>query len=114
LTLQGEYKYKVSEGGLATALAGLKKTMSFIWIGWTGILFQSELIPGMVIPDADQEIVTEKLRREYSALPIYLDEDTAEKHYNGFSNSILWYTLSRRFDIGLCFITILAKSTLTK
>lgn len=45
----------------------------------------------MVIPDADQESMTERLRAEYSALPIYLDEDTAEKHYNGFSNSILWY-----------------------
>jgi len=34
---KGEYKYTISEGGLATALSGLKKTMSFIWIGWTGI-----------------------------------------------------------------------------
>ena len=49
------------------------------------------LIVGMVIPDADQESMTERLRAEYRALPIYLDEDTAEKHYNGFSNSILWY-----------------------
>jgi trehalose-6-phosphate synthase len=48
---------------------------------------------GMVIPDADQESMTERLRAEYSALPIYLDEDTAEKHYNGFSNSILWYNI---------------------
>ena len=46
---------------------------------------------GMVIPDKDQESMTETMRKEYSAVPIYLDEDTAEKHYNGFSNSILWY-----------------------
>jgi trehalose 6-phosphate synthase len=46
---------------------------------------------GMVIPDADQEEMTERLRTEYSALPIYLDEEVADKHYNGFSNSILWY-----------------------
>ena len=45
----------------------------------------------MPIPESDQESMTEKLRAEYSALPIYLDEEVAEKHYNGFSNSILWY-----------------------
>jgi len=44
----------------------------------------------MPIPESDQESMTEKLRAEYSALPIYLDEEVAEKHYNGFSNSILW------------------------
>lgn len=44
----------------------------------------------MVIPDEDQEEMTERLRAEYSALPIYLDEEVADKHYNGFSNSILW------------------------
>lgn len=53
----------------------------------------------MVIPDADQESMTERLRIEYSAVPIYLDEDTAEKHYNGFSNSILWY----RVSVGECY-----------
>jgi len=47
---------------------------------------------GMVIPDDEQKSMTDKLWKEYSALPIYLDEDTAEKHYNGFSNSILWYS----------------------
>jgi trehalose 6-phosphate synthase len=46
----------------------------------------------MVIPDKDQESMAETMRKEYSAVPIYLDEDTAEKHYNGFSNSILWYS----------------------
>jgi trehalose 6-phosphate synthase len=77
---------------LATALSGLKKTMSFIWIGWTGNASEvEELIVGMPIPESDQESMTEKLRAEYSALPIYLDEEVAEKHYNGFSNSILWY-----------------------
>jgi len=48
----------------------------------------------MVIPDKDQESMAATMLNEYSAVPIYLDEDTAEKHYNGFSNSILWYALS--------------------
>jgi trehalose-6-phosphate synthase len=66
------------------------------WMDWYSAS-ERVLTQGMVIPDADQESMTERLREEYSALPIYLDEDTAEKHYNGFSNSILWYIL-----IGLC------------
>lgn len=45
----------------------------------------------MVIPDKDQESMSKTMWEQYSAMPIYLDEDTAEKHYNGFSNSILWY-----------------------
>jgi trehalose 6-phosphate synthase len=46
---------------------------------------------GLSIPEAEQPSMTAKLWKEYSALPIYLDEDVAEKHYNGFSNSILWF-----------------------
>jgi trehalose-6-phosphate synthase len=49
----------------------------------------------MVIPDKDQESMAATMLDKYSAVPIYLDEDTAEKHYNGFSNSILWYPLSK-------------------
>jgi len=52
------------------------------------------LITGLPIPETDQETMRAKLWKEYSALPIYLDEDVAEKHYNGFSNSILWFPLS--------------------
>jgi trehalose-6-phosphate synthase len=31
------WKYEPSSGGLVSALSGLKKLMSFIWIGWPGI-----------------------------------------------------------------------------
>ena len=68
----------------------------------------------MVIPDTDQETVTNRLWKEYSALPIYLDEDIAEKHYNGFSNSILWYTLSLPLISGHYSIIILEKLTSMK
>jgi trehalose 6-phosphate synthase len=27
---------------------------------------------------------------EYSCLPVYLSDELADRHYNGFSNSILW------------------------
>jgi trehalose-6-phosphate synthase len=32
----GEYDFKMSSGGLVTGLSGLKKMMSFTWIGWPG------------------------------------------------------------------------------
>ncbi|KAI0029342.1 glycosyltransferase family 20 protein [Vararia minispora EC-137] len=77
---QGEYHFKMSSGGLVSALSGTKKSMTFTWIGW----------PGFYIPPKDREVVDRRLMEEYSCQAVYLDDDIAEKHYNGFSNSILW------------------------
>ncbi|WRT63373.1 alpha,alpha-trehalose-phosphate synthase [UDP-forming] 1 [Kwoniella shivajii] len=77
---KGEYHFKMSSGGLVSALSGCKKTMSFQWIGW----------PGKDIPMADREIVNKRLLDEYNCVPVYLSDELADRHYNGFSNSILW------------------------
>ena len=77
---QGEYHFKMSSGGLVSALSGTKKSMSFTWIGWTGFY----------IPPKDRPIVDKRLMEEYSCQAVYLDDDIADRHYNGFSNSILW------------------------
>jgi trehalose 6-phosphate synthase len=76
----GEYHFKMSSGGLVSALAGAKKYMSFTWIGW----------PGFFIPHKDRPLVDRRLREEYSCQAVYLDDELADRHYNGFSNSILW------------------------
>jgi trehalose 6-phosphate synthase len=76
----GEYHFKMSSGGLVSALSGCKKFMSFIWIGW----------PGFNIPLKDRPYVDKRLAEEFSCQAVYLSDDIAEKHYNGFSNSILW------------------------
>ncbi|BEJ16979.1 hypothetical protein CspHIS471_0603800 [Cutaneotrichosporon sp. HIS471] len=76
----GEYSFKMSSGGLVSALSGCKKTMSFTWIGW----------PGKDIPVQDREYVNQRLLEEYQCYPVYLSDDVADRHYNGFSNSILW------------------------
>ncbi|KAJ1570011.1 Trehalose-6-P synthase/phosphatase complex synthase subunit [Nowakowskiella sp. JEL0078] len=70
----------MSSGGLVSALSGLKKEMSFIWIGW----------PGLEIPTEEREIVSTQLREQHSCVPVYISNDVADRHYNGFSNSILW------------------------
>ncbi|KAG2128203.1 glycosyltransferase family 20 protein [Suillus cothurnatus] len=76
----GEYHFKMSSGGLVSALSGFKKSLSFTWIGW----------PGFYIPPKDRAYVDKRLMEEYSCQAVYLDDDVAEGHYNGFSNSILW------------------------
>lgn len=63
-----------------SALSGAKKTMSFTWIGW----------PGISVPPQDEAYIAEKLKQDYSCEPVWLDDDVADAHYNGFSNSILW------------------------
>jgi trehalose 6-phosphate synthase len=77
---QGEYHFKMSSGGLVSALSGTKKSMTFTWIGW----------PGFYIPPKDRPILDKRLMEEYSCQAVYLDDDVADRHYNGFSNSILW------------------------
>ncbi|AMD18789.1 HBL113Cp [Eremothecium sinecaudum] len=76
----GEYTYSMSSGGLVTALQGLKKSTTFQWYGW----------PGLEIPDEDKEKVKADLLKNFNAIPIFLSDELADLHYNGFSNSILW------------------------
>lgn len=79
-TLPGGFEFSLSSGGLVSALLGTKKTMDFTWIGW----------PGLNLPPSSIPYVEQKLCEEYSCNPVWLPEEIAERHYNGFSNSILW------------------------
>ncbi|KAK6850871.1 glycosyltransferase family 20 protein [Apiospora arundinis] len=76
----GQYSFSMSSGGLVTGLSGLSKTTSFQWYGW----------PGLEVPEGDIEKVSEQLKEQYSAHPVFIDDDLADRHYNGFANSILW------------------------
>ncbi|KAK3109835.1 Trehalose-6-P synthase/phosphatase complex synthase subunit, partial [Teratosphaeriaceae sp. CCFEE 6253] len=76
----GKYSYSMSSGGLVSGLSGLAKTTRFQWYGW----------PGRELPENEIEGVKEQLLKDYSAVPIFIEEELADRHYNGFSNSILW------------------------
>ena len=76
----GSYDYSMSSGGLVAALQGLKKSADFQWLGW----------PGLEIPENEQEKVNSDLKNNFKSMAVYLDDATADLHYNGFSNSILW------------------------
>ncbi|OLL22493.1 Alpha,alpha-trehalose-phosphate synthase [UDP-forming] 1 [Neolecta irregularis DAH-3] len=75
---KGSYSFSMSSGGLVAALSGMKR--EFSWIGW----------PGLEIPEAERQGVVKQLKDEYNTVPVFLDDELADRHYNGFSNSILW------------------------
>lgn len=73
----GHYEFSMSSGGLVTGLSGLSKTMTYEWYGW----------PGLQVPDAEAPHMKEKLKKECNAHPVFVDDDLADKHYNGFSSA---------------------------
>jgi trehalose 6-phosphate synthase len=75
-----EFEFSMSSGGLVTGLSGLSQTTSFQWYGW----------PGLEVPQPDIEPLSKRLREEHGAHPVFIADDLADRHYNGFSNSILW------------------------
>ncbi|KAK3904481.1 glycosyltransferase [Staphylotrichum tortipilum] len=76
----GQYSFSMSSGGLVTGLSGLSKATSFQWYGW----------PGLEVPEADAGPMREQLKEKYNAIPVFVDDELADRHYNGFANSILW------------------------
>ena len=80
VSVPGGYLFKHSSGGLVSALSGAKKLMSFTWIGW----------PGVNVPESSVPYIEATLERQYQCKPVWLPDDVGERHYNGFSNSILW------------------------
>ena len=72
----GHYDFSMSSGGLVSGLSGLSKTTTFQWYGW----------PGLEVPDEEVGTLQSKLKEEYNAVPVMLDDELADKHYNGFSS----------------------------
>lgn len=81
----GEFEFKLSSGGLVSGLKSLSAAMKFRWFGW----------PGIDVHRNDKDQLQDKLKREFDAIPVFLPRHLAEKHYNGFSNAVLWPLLHR-------------------
>lgn len=73
----GKYDFSMSSGGLVTGLSGLAKTTTFQWYGW----------PGLEVPEDEVAHVQQRLRDEFNATPIFIDDKLADRHYNGFSST---------------------------
>ena len=63
-----------------TALNGTRDELNFVWIGWFGAEVAKE----------DEAVIRRRLWEEHSCVPVFLPDDIADKHYNGFSNNVLW------------------------
>lgn len=74
----GSYSFSMSSGGLVTGLSGLSKTTNFQWYGW----------PGIEVPENEVDGVTQRLKDEYGAHPVFIDDELADRHYNGFSSRL--------------------------
>ncbi|TPX70354.1 alpha,alpha-trehalose-phosphate synthase (UDP-forming) [Spizellomyces sp. 'palustris'] len=74
------WNFAMSSGGLVSALSGLKKEMKFTWIGW----------PGLDVTRDQQDSMKKQLIEQHSCVPVFVSDELADMHYNGFSNSILW------------------------
>lgn len=81
----GGYDFSASPGGLASSLAGLSTSLQFVWFGW----------PGIDVHRNDRDQLRQELEQKHHAVPVYLSSSLAERHYNGFSNSVLWPLLHR-------------------
>ena len=77
----GKYDASMSSGGLVSGLSGLSKTTTFQWYGW----------PGLEVPQDEVDIVAKRLKDEYNAVPIFIDDELADRHYNGFSSMFPQY-----------------------
>lgn len=73
---EGKYEMSMSSGGLVSGLSGLSKTTTFQWYGW----------PGLEVPEKEVQALKKRLKEEYNAVPVMLNDDLADRHYNGFSS----------------------------
>ena len=77
-TGDGTYDASPSSGGLVTGLSGLAKSgMEYRWYGWPGIEVLQKYISH----------VRDDLLQNHDAVPVLLDQHTAERYYDGFSST---------------------------
>lgn len=81
----GKYDFSMSSGGLVSGLSGLSKSTTFQWYGW----------PGLEVPEPEIPEVKQRLKDEYGAVPVFIDDELADRHYNGFSSQ--YYPLRKSF-----------------
>lgn len=77
---RGDWKFRVSSGGLVSAFAGVKNDIPFIWIGWTG----------KDVALSEQAGLRKRFWDELNCLPVFLNAEDADLYYNGFCNDVLW------------------------
>ena len=65
--------FKMSSGGLVSAMLSVRGKVDFIWLGWLGC----EIAP------EKQDEVKERLWKEYRCVPVFLSDSLSDAYYNG-------------------------------
>lgn len=72
----GQYTYGKSSGGLVTGLSGLPDSYNALWYGWAGTQ----------VPEGDVAKVEEEMMKDQGGVPLWIEDDLMDMHYNGFSS----------------------------
>lgn len=76
---KGQFNFKPSSGGLATAIGAMYKEQDALWVGWPGS-----------VPDFAQEGLETLLRSEFNCSPVFLSDGLSKRYYDGFANDTIW------------------------
>ena len=74
---EGSYSFSQGSGGLISGVSGLAQTTPYTWYGW----------PGIEIPEADTAALSSRLRDDFASVPVFLDDELADRYYNGFAST---------------------------
>lgn len=77
---EGSYSFTQGSGGLISGVSGLSQTVPYTWYGW----------PGLEIPEADTAALSRRLKDDFGSVPVFLDDELADRHYNGFASDVSW------------------------
>jgi hypothetical protein len=69
----GKLTYKMSSGGLVSALMSIRDKVNFVWLGWLG----------KEVADEDKDQVRQHLYDEYRCVPVFITDELADAYYNG-------------------------------
>lgn len=75
---EGSYSFSQGSGGLISGLSGLSHTTQYTWYGW----------PGIEIPENETATLSCRLKDEYRSVPVFLDDELADRYYNGFASNV--------------------------
>src|SRR5688500_6183801 len=78
----GADKITRSSGGLVAALEGMGQSeYALKWLGWPG---------GHIADEGLRREVERKLENDFGCVPVFMSDDEAQGHYEGFSNTSVW------------------------
>lgn len=78
LSTEGSYSFSQGSGGLISGVSGLSQTIPYTWYGW----------PGLEIPEAETAALSSRLRDDFASVPVFLDDELADRYYNGFASRV--------------------------